>query len=152
MQIIRDRDGSFDLDEFLTQPLFAHLATQSPDGARDSPCWFLWENDSLWVIGEKGRNTYLDRIQLDPRVAVGVVDFDVHTGRVRHVGIRGTARIEAWDTGRARRLLSRYLGEDTSKWDADRFLSNLQSRSDLVFVRVDPETIVVRDQSYSHHP
>jgi len=148
MKILRDRGAPFDLEQFLRQPLFAHLATQSPDGARDSPCWFLWEDDALWIIGERGANTFLERIEVNPRVAVGVVDFDVHSGQVRHVGVRGTARIEPWDPERARRLLSRYLGDDVSKWDPERFQPNLRPRDDLVFVRVEPESMVVRDQSY----
>ncbi len=149
MKILRDRGRPYDLDEFLKQPLFAHLATQSVEGARDSPCWFLWENGALWIIGEKGVNSFLTRIEIDRRVAVGIVDFDVNTGRVRHVGFRGTATIEPWDPERGRRLLARYLGDDTSKWDRDRFQSNLGARPDLALVRVEPKTIVVRDQSYA---
>lgn len=45
-----------------------------------------------------------------------------------------------------KRLLSRYLGEETSEWD-QRFVQVLDD-PDFVFVRFEPETAVVRDQSY----
>jgi hypothetical protein len=149
MRVIRDRRASFEPIELLAKPLFAHLATAFPEGARDSPVWFLWEDHALWIIGEKRINTFIDRIEAEPRVAVGVADFDVSTGRVWHVGIWGRASIRPWDLLRARRLLVLYLSEDVSRWDQERFVSNLRPRDDLVWVRVDPETMVARDQSYS---
>ena len=109
------------------------------------------DDGALWIIGETTVNTFLTRIRRDPRVAVGIVDFDVRTGNVQHVGIRGGATIQPWDPARAERLLRRYLGSETSKWDP-RFQSNLQPSDDRVLVRVNPETMVVRDQSYQPPP
>jgi hypothetical protein len=40
MKIIKG-SRSFDLDEFLKEPLFAHLSTMSDEGPRDSPVWYL---------------------------------------------------------------------------------------------------------------
>lgn len=149
MKILPDASARFALDEFLARPLFAHLATSSSHGPRDSPCWFLWEGGALWIIGEPRVNSYLTRIREDPRVAVGIVDFRVATGSVQHVGIRGTASVQPWDIARARRLLSRYLGDDPAAWDPLRFLPNLEMGRDRVFVKVVPETVVLRDQSYN---
>jgi hypothetical protein len=41
----------FDLDEFLSRPLYAHVAHDSGHGTRDSPVWFHWDGQALWIIG-----------------------------------------------------------------------------------------------------
>jgi hypothetical protein len=154
MRVIRETGSRFDLDEdaaprlmdeILSLPLFAHLATASLDGPRESPVWFLWEDRLLWIIGNYRTDSFPKRIEQEPRCAIGVVDFDVATGRVRHVGFRGRARLEAHDAERMKRLLSRYMGRQEN-WDA-RFVEILGDE-DYIFVRFEPETAVVRDQSY----
>ncbi len=40
-----------DLNEFLLRPLYAHLAHVSADGPRESPDWFQWDGQAIWVIG-----------------------------------------------------------------------------------------------------
>jgi len=137
--------GDFDIDAFLAQPLMAHLATASDDGPRDSPVWFLWEQRALWLIGSS-RDSFPRRVRAEKRCAVGVVDFQFARGLLRHVGIRGTAEIVALDPSRLHRLLSRYLGEDVSGWNPE-FRRSVIDRLDLM-VRIEPESIVVRDQSY----
>jgi hypothetical protein len=146
MHIIRDRARSVDLDEFLTRPVFAHLATLSEEGPRDSPVWFLWEDEAIWIIGSRTTDSFPARIGLDPRCAVGIVDFNAASGLVQHVGFRGKATIEPFDPERARRLLKRYLGDEHSTWDR-RFQTTLDD-PDNVFVRVTPESAVARDVSY----
>ena len=148
MEIIHDRERAPNLGEFLLRPLFAYLATTSEDGPRDSPVWFLWEDDALWIIGNEKTDTFPKRIQKDPRCAVGIVDFDVQTGLVEHVGMRGRAVVEPFEVGRARTLLRRYLGADESAWD-ERFKAALTDRDSLL-VRFEPQTIVVRDVSYTN--
>ena len=54
--------------------------------------------------------------------------------------------MEPFDRNRVKRLFSRYLGGDKAGW-ADAFLEALDDPS-LVFIRFEPETVVVRDQSY----
>ena len=147
MKVIRDREHSPSLEEFLLRPLFAHLATASEDGPKDSPVWFLWEDSALWIIGNKKTDTFPKRIQGDPRCAVGIVDFDVQTGLVEHVGMRGFATLETFDTRRARTLLRRYLGNDESTWD-ERFRVALTD-PDNVLIKFNPQTVVVRDVSYT---
>jgi nitroimidazol reductase NimA-like FMN-containing flavoprotein (pyridoxamine 5'-phosphate oxidase superfamily) len=147
MRVIRDRPRSVDLDEFLSQPLFAHLATASDDGPRESPVWFLWEEGALWILGSRRTDSFPARIEGEPRCAVGVVDFDVTTGLVQHVGFRGRATVEELDRERAKRLLARYLGTDEAWWDP-RFRETLGD-PDTVFVRFGPDTAVTRDVSYS---
>lgn len=142
-----------ELTEFLDRPLFAHIATVSAENApRDTPVWFLWEEGYLWVIANTDQRTVHERIERDPRVAVGIVDFDVETGLVEHVGIRGQAAVVPHDPDRAERLLRRYLGSDKSEWDAERFGDPQEWSDAMVLLRIDPETVVARDQSYSPKP
>jgi hypothetical protein len=134
------------LDEFLAHPLFAHLATTSDEGPRESPVWFLWEESAIWILGNRRTDTFPARIKREARCAVGIVDSEVSTGRVHHAGIRGRAVVVPFDRNRAIRLLARYLGGDLSRWDA-RFRESLDDPEN-VLVRVEPETVVVRDVSY----
>ena len=148
MKVIRDRARSVDLDEFLLRPLFAHLATASELGPRESPVWFLWEDGAIWIIGNRKADTFPARVEREPRCALGIVDFDRCRGRVHHVGFRGRATVENFDKERAKRLLRRYLGKREDQWDASRFIEPLNDPHN-VFVRFEPETVVARDQSYS---
>lgn len=154
MNVVRKTGSHFDLGDegarrlladLLSRPLFAHLATASDEGPRESPVWFLWEEGALWVIGNYRTDTFPRRIEREPRCAVGVVDFDPATGLVRHAGFRGRARLAPHDPGRMERLLGRYMG-GRAAWDS-RFVQILDDE-DYIFVRFEPETVVVRDQSY----
>lgn len=154
MKIIAQTGSHFDLDEeaahalmsdLLARPLFAHLATSSEAGPRESPVWFLWEDSALWIIGNYRTDSFPKRIERDPRCAIGIVDFDASTGLVQHVGLRGRAALQPHDEERIKRLLSRYMGE-LETWDS-RFVEILGD-TDYIFIRFEPETVVVRDQSY----
>jgi hypothetical protein len=146
VKLIRDRPKTVELEEVLARPLFAHLATASEDGPRESPVWFLWEGDAIWVIGSRRRDSFPARLEREPRCALGIVDFDRERGLVQHVGMRGRATIDPFDPDRAYRLLARYLGADIATWDR-RFRDTLED-PDNFFVRFVPETVVARDQSY----
>jgi nitroimidazol reductase NimA-like FMN-containing flavoprotein (pyridoxamine 5'-phosphate oxidase superfamily) len=135
----------FDIDCFLQKPLFAHLATMSDAGPRNSPVWFLWEAGALWIVGTS-RDSFPKRIRREPRCAVGIVEFDLSRGLLRHVGIRGTGTVEQLDRGRLHRLLSRYLGADQAAWNP-RFRATVIEGLDLM-IRIAPASVVVRDQSY----
>lgn len=132
--------------DLLSRPLFAHLATTCEAGPRESPVWFLWEDESLWIIGNYRTDTFPRRIESDGRCAIGIVDFDRATGLVQHAGFRGRAYLEPHDEEKVKRLLARYLGEELSLWDV-RFREILGD-AEYVLVRFEPETAVVRDQSY----
>jgi nitroimidazol reductase NimA-like FMN-containing flavoprotein (pyridoxamine 5'-phosphate oxidase superfamily) len=135
----------FDIDAFLQKPLFAHLATVCESGPRESPVWFLWEKGALWLVGNNC-DSFPKRIRAEPRCAVGMVEFDLARGLLRHVGIRGIGTIEPLDRPRLHRLLSRYLGADETTWNK-RFREAVVDELDLM-VRIDPTSIVARDQSY----
>lgn len=143
-----DRDGHEALrlmHEILSRPLFAHLATHSAEGPRESPVWFLWEDGALWVIGNYETDSFPKRIERAPRCAVGIVDYNVATGLVQHVGFRGRAHLEPHDANRMTRLLTRYMGR-MEEWDS-RFVEILDD-TNYIFIRFDPDTAVIRDQSY----
>lgn len=135
----------FDPAELLAKPRMADLATDSPNGPRSSPVWFLWEEDAVWLIGNK-EDSFPKRLRADPRCAVSVVDFDIGRGVLRHVGIRGRARILPLDQTRLHRLLVRYLGSDPQAWNTW-FRTNVVDGLELM-IRITPETTIVKDMSY----
>src|SRR5439155_26312752 len=106
---------------------------------------FPLEDGVLWIIGNNETDSFPKRIEREPRCAIGIINFDVSTGLVQHVGFRGQARLEAHDTERMKRLLRRYLGE-LGSWDP-RFVKILDD-TNYIFICFEPETAVVRDQSY----
>lgn len=144
MKIIKGK-RNFDLHTFLQKPLFAHLATLEGDIPKDSPVWFHWEDGCLWIIGT-GADTFPKRINKNPKCAVGIIDFNVESGKVLHAGFRGTGSVEPFNKEMANRLLIRYLGPEEAEWDP-RF-RNLDKDDGNVLIRIVPETVVVRDQSY----
>jgi hypothetical protein len=54
---------------------------------------------------------------------------------------------EALDTGVVRKILCRCLGEDEDTWDP-RFRPTLAGEETVPLVRIDPDTVVERDQTY----
>jgi hypothetical protein len=134
-----------ELDAFLDRPLFCFLAQESESGARVSPLWFRWEDETLWNVARLEGRSYPDRVREFPRSAAAVVDFDPPTGRVEHVGMRGVARLEPYDEALAGRLFEKYLGEDRTDWP-EMFVEF--DTSGYRLLALEPETIVARDQSY----
>jgi pyridoxamine 5'-phosphate oxidase-like protein len=155
MKIVLKTGSHFDLDEesanrlmndVLSRPLFAHLATASEHGPRESPVWFLWEGGAIWIIGNHETDSFPSRISAEPRCALGIVDFDISKGIVQHVGFRGRASLEPHDRDRMEKIFTRYMGE-SKQWDS-RFVKILDDMA-YIFIRLEPDTVVVRDQSYS---
>ena len=137
----------FDPDVVLSKPLMAHLSSSSPSGPCDSPLWFLWEDGAIWLIGNSN-DSFPKRLRAEPRCAIGVVDFDVNRGVLRHVGIRGVAAIQELSRPRLETLLTRYLGENKKAWNGW-FVENIVDKLDLM-ICVTPNTggMVARDMSY----
>jgi predicted pyridoxine 5'-phosphate oxidase superfamily flavin-nucleotide-binding protein len=135
------------LSEFLERPLFCFLTTLSEEGTpRVSPLWYLWEDEQIWILADTVGKSYPDRVKKTPDAAIAIVDFDVHAGRVEHVGMRGVAQVVPMEPGRTDRLLGRYLGSNQDEWD-ERFTELDGNR--WRFIRFTPETVVARDQSFS---
>ena len=136
-----------DIETFLERPLFCFLGTVDAGDPRVTPLWFLWEDGEIWIIANDEK-TYPSRIRDHPAVDLAIVDFDVETGLVQHVGMRGTASVEPHDPARAERLLEPYLGPERVKWDADRFGAPRDWGEKMVMLRIEPARVVARDQSY----
>ena len=134
----------FDLDEFLARPLYAHLAHSAGGEPRESPVWFHWDGQAVWIIGGASFPTNLRR---EPRCALGIVDWGPATGKSHHVGMRGTAEVLPFDPAVARTILRKYFGPEEADWDR-RFDDVFTNEHDLELVRFTPDTVVVRDQSY----
>jgi len=149
MRIVEQRVSNnaveiFELEEFLSRPLFAHLATSSEDGPRESPVWFHWDGKYVWVIGG---TSFPQSIIREPRCAIGIVDFRPSTGLVHHVGMRGSAVVLPFDKSIVCAVYRKYLGSDQEKWDK-RFESSWTGEEEMRLVRFSPEVVVIRDQSY----
>jgi nitroimidazol reductase NimA-like FMN-containing flavoprotein (pyridoxamine 5'-phosphate oxidase superfamily) len=140
--------GDFDVDQFLEQPLVARVATNGPTVR---PVWFLWEKGAFWwLTGSWSR--LAERLRADPAVALVVDTCDVATGSVRQVQARGHAEILPFNADRARRKLTRYLGDDPAQWDQDRFgfsATGMVGSEETEFVRLVPEQMAVRDLSFT---
>jgi hypothetical protein len=139
----RDRE-IFDLNEFLSRPLYAHLAHNSGQGPGESPIWFHWDGEALWIIGGK---TFPENLKCDPRCAIGIVDWKPATGLSHHVGLRGRAEVLPFDSAMARTIFRKYFGRDENTWDP-RFREDIVGETGVPLVRFTPETVVMRDQSY----
>lgn len=133
------------LDDFLERPLFCLLAQQSDEGPRLSPLWFLWEDEAIWNVARLEERSYPKRVDQYPRSAVAIIDFDPTAGRLEHVGMRGDATLEPYDSDRAERLFQKYLGEDKDKWPA---MFRTLDVDKYRLIRFEPGTVVARDQSY----
>ena len=135
----------FDLDEFLSRPLYAHLAHNSDQGPRESPVWFHWDGQAVWIIGGTSFPANLKR---DPRCALGIVDWNPATGLSHHVGMRGKAEVLPFKGAMAKTIFRRYFGPDEADWDARFDYAATGEEAGLTLVRFTPETVVIRDQSY----
>lgn len=137
-------------EALLALPVFCFVGMHSIDGTapRVSPLWFLWEDDALWILGDT-EESHTSRLQHHSDVAVAVVDYDAASGRLQHLGIRGSVSFEPYDGERAFRLLSRYLGSDPSDWDSDMFTDPRKEDNDRwTIIRISPKSVVLRDFSY----
>jgi nitroimidazol reductase NimA-like FMN-containing flavoprotein (pyridoxamine 5'-phosphate oxidase superfamily) len=135
----------FEIDTVLNKPLMAHLATVDKGEPRDSPVWFIWEESYLWVFGTT-EDSFIKRLQQEPQCAVGVVDFDLQKGVLKHVGIRGTAQVGKVDCKRLKRFVSKYLGENSNDWNKW-FIANIVDPLNMM-VQIAPKSIVAKNVSF----
>ncbi len=139
-----DVPTEFDLDGLLARPLIARVATNGPTVR---PVWFLWEQEAFWwLTGSWSKLPPL--IKRDPAVALLIDTWHPTTGEVLQLIATGHAAIHPFDANRARRKLSRYLGDDQSKWDKDRFIKGTFDSPSAAFVRLRPDRLTVKDLSY----
>lgn len=143
MSLTKQKD--FELDLVLKKPLMAHLSTVEMGEPRDSPVWFVWEEECVWIFGTIG-DSFVKRLKQEPICALGIVDFDLDKGVLKHVGIRGTALLNNVDHDRLFRFVSKYLGENQEKRN-EWFVKNIVDPLD-VMIRITAKSIVAKDVSY----
>jgi nitroimidazol reductase NimA-like FMN-containing flavoprotein (pyridoxamine 5'-phosphate oxidase superfamily) len=138
--------ADFDLDAFLAQPLTARIATNGPTVR---PTWYLWEDEAFWILSGPWAKL-LDRVKVDPVLAITVDVCDTATGLVRQVIASGRADILPFDVPRGRRKLIRYLGPAEDQWDArfSHFLRADSAETGTVWIRLLPTSIKAIDLSY----
>ncbi len=135
----------FDIGLVLEKPLMAHLSTIEQGNPRDSPVWFIWEESHIWIFGTD-QDSFIKRLNKNPHCAVGIVDFHLQEGILRHVGIRGEASINEIDRERLHRFLSKYLGTNSNEWN-NWFMKNIVKTLNTM-VQVIPKSIVAKDVSF----
>jgi nitroimidazol reductase NimA-like FMN-containing flavoprotein (pyridoxamine 5'-phosphate oxidase superfamily) len=130
-----------ELDNFLSRPLLAFVATRGPTVR---PVWFLYEAGVFWWL-TGGWARLPGVLAENPEVALVVVDWNLETGDIIQVHATGSGEIIDFDADRERRLLTRYLGPNRELWD-ERFRGTDPT---VRFVRLRPDEIRIRDLSYS---
>ncbi|SEO82201.1 Pyridoxamine 5'-phosphate oxidase [Salinihabitans flavidus] len=139
----------FDPEDVLRLPLVAILASCETDGSpRNAPVWFHWEEGALFMLSDDSASS-ARRILNDPRVAVEIIDYDNGQGIMRHLGLRGRATIEPMNPALFRRLLSRYLGPDETRWNPW-FIETVARIDDPSgrLIRLAPDSIFTNDVSF----
>ncbi len=102
-----------EVQEFLSRPLLARLATASLDAQPHVvPVWFLWEDDAVWVSSYRSTRKIGD-LERNPKCAI-VIDVEQGQGQVSAVMIEGTAELVSVPRGETRarieRVYIKYLG------------------------------------------
>jgi PPOX class probable F420-dependent enzyme len=126
-----------DLGTFLEEPLLAVLATLRRDGSvLLSPVWHEWRDGgfNVWVEAENVKVRHLRR---DPRATIVVAEAEAP---LRGLEVCGSVRfIEVGVSEIARRIATRYIGEEDAATDTD------ASRGADVIVRLEPGALRVWD-------
>jgi hypothetical protein len=138
----------FDPQALLQLPLMANLATICAQGPRNSPVWFLWEEGAIWMLGDKDGSS-VKRLTADPRCAVEIVHFNPANGQLLHLGMRGSASIAPMDPRLFERLLGKYLGTDSTRWNAW-FVDNIAQIDNPTgrLIALKPESFFTNNVSY----
>lgn len=135
----------FEIEYVLNKPLMAHLASSQEGIPRGSPLWFLYEDQKIWLFGID-TDSFIKRLQVEPRCALTIVDFDLDRGVLRHVGVRGKATVTSANSARLNRFVGKYLGNDAEKWN-EWFVTNIVNPLNRM-VQVDLEAVVAKDVSF----
>jgi len=137
------RADPFNVDQFLARPLIARVATTGPTVR---PVWYLWEEHAFWwLTGSWSRLQTI--LEDDARAALVVDTCDLETGEILQVVAKGTVEVLDFDSERARRWGSRYLGPDERAWG--RFREGVFEDRSTRFVRLAPASLRAKDLSYS---
>lgn len=139
------KQKDFEVDDVLQKPLMAHLSTVEKGDPRDSPVWFLWEDFHLWIFGTT-KDSFVKRLQVHPQCALGIVEYNLEKGVLKHVGMRGTAIVTSCDKERLIRMVTKYLGEDQTSWNSW-FIANIVDPLDIM-IKITPQSAVSKNVSF----
>lgn len=127
---------SSEIQEYLSQPLLADLATVRPNGSPHvAPVWFQYRGGLVRIVAEttavKVRN-----IKHEPRVSLSVA---VQDRPYRYVLINGTAELSQDGVPELTRAMAvRYQGEEEGNSYADRVLAEM----DFCVITISPSKII----------
>lgn len=141
----KDQQRDFDINIVLDKPLMAHLASQGDETPCSSPLWFIYEDNKIWLFGID-TDSFIKRLKNNPKCALSIVDFNLEQGILRHVGVRGIAKVGSIDKNRLNRFVGKYLGNKQDSWN-EWFVDNVVNPINQM-VEVIPDTIVSKDVSY----
>ena len=113
-QIIVQED--FDINIVLCKPLMAHLSSLKITAPCSSPLWFLYEESKLYLFGTE-KDSFIQRLNQNANCALSVVDFDLERGMLRHVGLRGSAKIIEIEQNKLDKFLYKYLVKNKLNWN-----------------------------------
>ena len=80
-----------ELDVFLGQERACRVATIGPHGPHNTPLWFVWDGQAIWLTSLVASQRWTD-LQRDPRVAV-LVDAGESYGELRGVELQGKVEV-----------------------------------------------------------
>jgi hypothetical protein len=128
-----------ELDEFLSRPLIARLATSRGGQPRVLPMWFLWDGSVVWM---ETSPTFANAriLRENPRAAL-VIDESLGGLRLRAAAMEG--RVDVIDApvadvlGMVRRIYARYLSSD----ELDRDGAAMLNETRHVLLRFEPSKV-----------
>lgn len=104
------------IDTFIgDRRLIAHLATSTDDRPHVVPVWYAYDDGTLEVMTSGSK---VERLRENPRASVSIQE-DTDGRADWYVSILGTATVvDDVDrvNGAARRVFSKYLGDDETEW------------------------------------
>lgn len=135
----------FEIHIVLDKPLIAHLSSLKENLPCSSPLWFLYDEKKLWLFGTD-KDSFIQRLYAHSSCAISVVDFDLTLGIMKHVGIRGIAKVTEIDKDKLDKFLCKYLGNNKSKWN-EWFVDNIVIPLNRMVI-IQANSIVAKDVSY----
>lgn len=135
----------FDINIVLGKPLMAYLSSLKEYIPCSSPLWFLYDDSKLWLFGTE-KDSFIQRLDKNPNCAVSVVDFDLKSGILRHVGLRGSATVIEVDQKKLDNFLYKYLGSNKANWN-EWFVKNIVIPLNRMAV-INPSSVVAKDVSF----
>ncbi len=127
---------TFDIEEYLSQPLLADLATVRPDGSPHvAPVWFEYRDGQVQIVAQTGA-VKIRNIQNEPRVSLSVA---THDRPYKYVLVSGTAELSKEGVPELTRALAiRYQGKE----EGDRYADRVLAEMDFFIITIRPDKVL----------